>query len=45
MFAGLAAGWHYYLDVLESGQPADEAAWDVTWKELLLEYQSRVAAL
>ena len=45
MFAGLAAGWHNYLDVLESGQPADEAAWEAKWKELLPEYKSRVAAL
>lgn len=45
MFAGMSAGWHDYLDVLGSGQPADEAAWEAKWKELLPAYKERVAEL
>jgi uncharacterized protein YndB with AHSA1/START domain len=38
-FAGLSAGWHDFLDVLASGQPSREDR----WRELLPEYQARVA--
>jgi hypothetical protein len=45
MFAGMSAGWHDYLDVLGSGQPADEAAWQASWARLLPAYRQRVAEL
>jgi uncharacterized protein YndB with AHSA1/START domain len=40
-FAGLSAGWHDFLDVLASGAPSAEDR----WRELLPEYQRRVAEL
>jgi len=45
MVAGMSAGWHDYLDVLGSGRPADEAAWDARWNELLPAYKALVAEL
>jgi uncharacterized protein YndB with AHSA1/START domain len=42
MFAGLAAGWHAYLDALAAGS-AD--GWDERWAELLPAYKERVAEL
>jgi uncharacterized protein YndB with AHSA1/START domain len=42
MFAGLAAGWHAYLDALAVGQAA---GWDAAWAELLPAYKDRVAEL
>jgi uncharacterized protein YndB with AHSA1/START domain len=40
MFPGLSAGWHDFLDVLGSGQPAEDR-----WRELLPAYREQVAAL
>jgi len=42
MFAGLAAGWHAYLDGLGAGSAA---GWDERWAELLPAYKERVAEL
>jgi uncharacterized protein YndB with AHSA1/START domain len=42
MFAGLAAGWHAYLDALAAG---DAAGWDARWAELLPAYKGRAAEL
>jgi hypothetical protein len=42
MLAGLAAGWHAYLDALAAG---DASGWDARWAELLPAYKERVAEL
>jgi uncharacterized protein YndB with AHSA1/START domain len=42
MVAGLAAGWHAYLDALAAGE---STGWDAAWADLLPAYRARVAEL